>query len=366
MLRILRDRLDSLHFQSSYRSLRPRRGVDFCSNDYLGFSQDPLLKKKICSEVGGYDLGSTGSRLLRGQSEVFEETEALLAQFCGRETALIFPSGYQANLGLLTSLLSSEDTVFSDRLNHASLIDGILLSRAKKEIYSHHDLKSLEEKLKKTPQSRLRVIVTESLFGMDGEFAPLKELADLAETYRALLIVDEAHATGIWGNLGGGRVQDLGLQGRVFASVHTAGKSMGVSGAWICGDLFLKEYLVNFSRAFIFSTAPSPWLALSLKSAVLHWNQVGKVRAHELIAKTKLFRSQVRTLGEGPIIPVLVGENKKALEMSEKLFSKGFDVRAIRPPTVPEGTARLRITLHTFNTDQEIIDLASILSQETI
>lgn len=363
---ILQARLNSLDGQSLRRSLNLRRGLDLSSNDYLGFCEDPEFKTRALSGLESIPMGSAGSRLLRGHLELHERVETELAQFSEKETATLFPSGFQANLGLLSAILTPNDAVFSDELNHASIIDGIRLSRAQKEVYAHRDLDDLREKLKRaqapnanlnqTQGPRLKVIVTESLFSMDGDFAPLKELVLIAREFDALLIVDEAHATGLYGNfeknLGAGLVQKLGLTNSVFATVHTGGKSLGSGGAWVAGSSVLKEILVNFSRPFIFSTAPIPALAHFLSTGLDHWKQVGVSRALEIETRSKLLHESLLALGlpcnerPSPIQAILLGSNERSLEVAGQLQLAGFDVRAIRPPTVKEGTARLRVTVN--------------------
>lgn len=355
---VLKNRLSSLDPSASRRALFQRKGVDFSSNDYLSFSQDPQLRDRIQSLVKETPVGASASRLLRGQLPLFESAESIFARFSDQEAALFFATGYQANLGLLSSLLKPGDLVFSDQYNHASLIDGMRLSGAKKRVYPHHDCVALRDLLKETAHlDGFKVIVTESIFGMDGDIAPLAELADLAEEFSAVLIVDEAHASGLWGNFernqGAGIVQHLGLSHRVFATIHPGGKSFGVGGAWIAGSAELKEYLVNFSRPFIFSTAPMPMLAMALQAAVDYWGEVGKARAQSVLKSSNQLRESLRALLKGDeripecsgaITPVILGENRKALEKAKKLQLAGLDIRAIRPPTVPENTARLRIT----------------------
>jgi len=269
-------------------------------------------------------------------------------------------------LGLLSAVLGPGDQVFSDELNHASLIDGIRLSRAEKIIYPHGNIEALRRKIRESSSrngQHIRLIVTESLFSMDGDQAPLQELVLLAQEQDALLIVDESHATGLWGAFnpagqpqGGGLVQSLGLSHDVFATIHTGGKSLGCGGAWIACDAELKDYLVNFSRPFIFSTAPSPALAVALAESCRYWDEVGPQRAQDVHRFASTLRDQLSRLqahspaqlmpppGVGPIIPVILKSNARALAASQALQLAGYDVRAIRPPTVPEGTARLRIT----------------------
>ncbi len=371
--RLLKSRLEKLDQASCRRILSSRNGVDFSSNDYLGFSQDENLKSMLSEWLKEIPLGSSGSRLLRGQLKVFEEAEEHLADFCGRESALIFPSGYQANIGLLSALLGPEDIVFSDQFNHASIIDGVRLSGAHKVIYPHGNTSALRGLLKVSAaqEKSLKVIVTESLFSMDGDIAPLQELADLAEEFSALLVVDEAHATGLWGdfkqNLGGGLIQSLNLSSRVFATVHPAGKAFGAAGAWVCGDAILKDYLVNFSRPFIFSTAPVPFMAILLKTVLSYWRKVGIQRAEAVFENSKYLQKRLTCLLKGkylipnvngPIIPVIVGDNLRTFELSQRLQRGGYDIRAIRPPTVSEGSARLRVTTNWSHSSQEIEDLA--------
>jgi 8-amino-7-oxononanoate synthase len=338
------------------------RGIDFCSNDYFGFSADLELHKRVCEATQNISIGATGSRLLRGHTEIHQRAELALAQFCRAETTLLYPSGYQANVGLLSAVLASADRVYSDELNHASIIDGIRLSGCVKRIYRHADLSHLESLLREDEgTSGLKVIMTESLFSMEGDVAPLRDIAALAQQYRAELIVDEAHATGLFGS---GLASSLGLSEHVLATIHTGGKALGISGAWIAGSNRLKEFLLNFSRSQIFSTAISPWLAASLETSVAYHDEVGRERTDDLHKKIRRFRNKADIGPEhlrSPIISWRVGTPQKALESAAALQSQGFDARAIRPPTVPEESCRLRITIKWTNTDSEIDGLASAL-----
>ncbi|MEW6055350.1 MAG: 8-amino-7-oxononanoate synthase [Bdellovibrionota bacterium] len=361
---ILESRICSLEALHLRRRLQPASGIDFTSNDYLGFVCDPVLSDRFHQSCGGLPLSAGGSRLLRGQLDIFNETEETLARFSGREVALLFPSGYQANLGLLSALLRAEDTVFSDELNHASIVDGIKLSRAKKVVYPHHNLTALREALiAQGNTGGIRLIVTESVFSMDGDIAPLRSLADLAEEYDAILIVDEAHATGLFD---AGIVKHQGLSERVFATVHTGGKVLGASGAWVAGSTQLRDYLIQFSRPFIYSTAPFPAQALLLKLAVEHWRDVGRKRSKTLFEKVRFFRNELGPSvevpsTESPILPILIGNTERALKVTDHLQKSGFDIRAIRPPTVPPGGDRLRVILHWQNSEAEILALAQSL-----
>ena len=360
---ILERRLGDLDPAGLRRGLRLASGIDLSSNDYLGFARDPELSERVAAALEGVPVGSTGSRLLRGEMEIHEEVERLLARFVGRERAVLFSSGYQANIALLSSLLRPGDLVCTDALNHASIIDGIRLSRARKIIYPHRDTAALRSHLERRDvvvgRDRLVLIVTESLFSVDGDVAPLMDLAALAEEFNALLIVDEAHATGLFGVNGGGLVQSLGLERRVFATVHTGGKALGVGGAWVAGDRLVMDYLVNYSRPFIFTTAPIPALPIAQKHSIEYWSDVGAVRAREVLERGRHLQQRLRPAVveaglphpfitdpvEGPILPLILGENRKALDVAMELQRRGFDARAIRPPTVPDGTARLRLTV---------------------
>lgn len=360
---ILSGRLEEARAQQRGRRLAIRCGADFSSNDYLGFSEDECLRDRAIDRLRDLPLGATGSRLLRGNLELHEEVEESLAGFCGTEAALVFPSGYQANLGLLSALLREGDQVFSDEANHASLIDGLRLSRARKVIFPHNDTRALRQLISTGATGRGNIfIVTESLFSMEGDFAPLDELAEIARETGAFLIVDESHATGVYG---GGCVQVRGLRSPGLASVHTGGKALGVGGAWVAGSSLLREYLIQFCRPWIYSTAISPGLASTLAVAVDYWSEVGAARAIRIRERASRMFQRLQDEAEvlsafgvsipqtaSPILPLIVGSNSRALELSQELRDKGFDVRAIRPPAVPEGAARIRITVN-WNSSEE-------------
>ncbi|MGH9749766.1 MAG: aminotransferase class I/II-fold pyridoxal phosphate-dependent enzyme, partial [Candidatus Polarisedimenticolia bacterium] len=291
-------RLEALHAAGLHRALRRPSGFDLSSNDYLGFAADPDLASRARDALRGVPGGAGASRLLRGDLELHHECEAALARFAGREAAVLFPSGYQANLALLSSLLRPGDRIFSDALNHASIIDGIRLGRGTKMIYPHADAAGLEALLARhtPPPGSSRFVVTESLFSMDGDRAPLADLAAVAERHGAHLIVDEAHATGLYGG-GAGLAREAGIADRVFASVHTGGKALGAAGAWVAGDRRLKEYLVNFARPFVFSTAVLPALAVLLRESVAFWADHGPERAAEVLARAGALRGWLREAG---------------------------------------------------------------------
>ena len=250
------------------RRMHPPRGlVDLASNDYLGLAAHPHLIERTCEAVRSLGVGSGGSRLLTGQRDAFTELEERLAAFSGTEAALLFGSGYAANLGLLTAVVGWDDVVLSDHRNHASLIDGIRLTGARKVVYPHADFGAIETALRQ-PRAGRAFVVTESVFSMDGDLAPLADLVEIAERHGALVIVDEAHATGLFGARGAGRVEELGLSQRVLATVHTGGKALGSAGAWVAGSRLLIDTLAQIARSFIFTTAPMPGLTGALNAAL--------------------------------------------------------------------------------------------------
>jgi len=344
------------------RRLRLPRGIDFVSNDYLGLADDPRLREAMREALRTTPVGSGGSRLLRGHHALFERLEERLADFCQAEAALLFATGYAANVGLLQTLVGRDDLVLSDERNHASLIDGIRLSGAHKVLYRHNDLGALEAALA-LPREGRAFVVTESVFSMDGDLAPLPDLVALAEGHEALVIVDEAHATGLYGSRGSGRVEELGLRARVLATVHTGGKALGSAGAWVAGPAALRDVLINRARPFVFSTAPLPALAAALEAAldVIAAEPARRSEVHRKAALLRgaLHRSGLPAPGESPIIPVIVGGNTAALTLQERLEAVGFDVRAIRPPTVPPGTARLRVTTRYPVSDADLVRFAA-------
>lgn len=352
-----------LREQGLLRRMRLPRGIDLVSNDYLGLAEHPHLIERMSAALEEGVAGAGGSRLLRGHRATFDEIEERLARACGAEATLLFSSGYAANVGLLQTLLSKEDLVLSDERNHASLIDGIRLSGARKAIYPHQDLNAVEGILR-APHPRRAFIVTESVFSMEGDLTPIEDLVALAERHGALVIVDEAHATGLYGPAGAGRVEELGLRERVLATVHTGGKALGSGGAWVAGPSALRDLLVNRARSFIFSTAPLPVLAAALGAALDLVSREPERRA-EVHRKAALLRSALAEAGanlgagESQIIPVIVGENEAAVALQDGLLAAGFDARAVRPPTVPPGTARLRVTARYPVADADLRRFAS-------
>jgi 8-amino-7-oxononanoate synthase len=357
--RELADRLAALDHAGLLRRLRSPAGIDLVSNDYLGLASHPYLVDRMREALTDVGAGAGASRLLRGEREVFGRLEERLAEFSGAESALLFASGYAANIGLLQCLLGPGDRVLSDAANHASLIDGLRLSKAQRVVFPHQDLDALDRALRTPYREGRTFVVTESVFSMDGDLTPLETIARLAESHGALLIVDEAHATGLYGPRGSGRVEELDLRERVLATVHTGGKALGSAGAWVAGTAVLRDVLVNAARTFVFSTAPLPILAVAIDAALDVVEREPGRRA-EVHRKAGLLRAALREAGadvggsDSAIVPVIVGENEAALALQEGLRAAGFDARAVRPPTVPAGTARLRVTARYPVPDDEL------------
>jgi 8-amino-7-oxononanoate synthase len=360
--------LSGLEARSQRRSLAEIHGVNFCSNDYLGLAENPALREAVAEAVSAAEkIGGTGSRLLSGQTEEWRELEDEFAEFAGMESALFFTTGYAANLGLLSSLVGKDDIVFSDERNHASLIDGMRLSGARKVIYPHLNLDALEEALRQAAGAPWRrVIVTESVFSMDGDIAPLVELADLAEKYNTALILDEAHATGVHGPAGHGLAAAAGITSKVLAVIHTCGKALASAGAFVCGPALLKDHLLNHARTFIFSTALPPYFAAQIRASLRLAEGMDADRA-SLLHRAATLRAALRSEGfdtagsDSQIVPVVLGHNDVTLDAAEHLQREGFAVRGIRPPTVREGGSRLRLSLNTRISQEELSRLVNAL-----
>ena len=335
--------------------------IDFCSNDYLGIVKNKLIENAISSNLSH---GSTGSRLLSGNYQLIEETEKLVADFHEAEAGIIFNSGYDANTGLLSSVPQKNDTIIYDQLSHASLRDGIRMSFATAFSFLHNDLQDLEKKLSASHPDSKRFVVTESVFSMDGDFAPLREIADLCEKYDAALIVDEAHATGVVGQKGEGLVQQLNLQNKCFARIHTFGKACGVHGAIVLGSEKLKQYLINFSRQFIYTTSlpPAATEAIFVSYKIFPQLKNEREKIKELIHIFQNAGIQYWVVkSETPIQIVIIPGNAQVKKIAENLQKNNFDIRPIMYPTVPKGQERLRIVLHSFNTVEEVEKMIKLL-----
>lgn len=360
----LQERKDNFSIRNLSAHIPP---VDFCSNDYLGFARSGELKKLIDETVAtipNYLNGAGGSRLLSGNTLYTEETEQFIANFHQAESGLIFNSGYDANVGLLSSIPQRGDTIITDELIHASIIDGCRLSHATRYKFLHNNINDLEAKLKVAKGNVF--VVVESVYSMDGDIAPLIEISNLCERHQANLIVDEAHATGIFGKKGEGLINQLNLTEKVFARIVTFGKAMGTHGAIILGSYNLRHYLINFARSFIYTTAAPIHNIIAIRSAYQLLDEIDHQLIHQ---KINLFRKTLKEqninalASESTIQGILFSSNEATKQAAATLQNKGFDVRAILSPTVAQGKERLRICLHTFNTDDEIISLVKHLKE---
>jgi 8-amino-7-oxononanoate synthase len=350
--RRLAERVLRLREQGMERSLRAPAGVDLSSNDYLNLSTDPRLINAFVRGLWREGCGSTGSRLLRGGRACFEQLERRFARFKRAESALFFGSGFLANIAVLSTLAERGDIIFSDERNHASLIDGIRLSRAEREVFPHNDVPALAARLRQREArgaAAVSFVVVESLFSMDGDIAPLQDYGAICEETGAVLIVDEAHAVGIYGTRGSGLLEECGVANAV--SINTAGKALGASGAFVAGPRTVVGYLVQRARPFVFSTAPPPALADALEASLTIVESEPDLR-RRLLCRAAFLREQLAAAGvsvapgRSQIVPILLGDSDAAVGVAESLQSQGFDARAIRPPTVPDGTARLRVSVN--------------------
>lgn len=368
LLRELESGLRALELRAQRRTLTEVRGVNLCSNDYLGLAENPALREAVIEAVSAASrVGATGSRLLSGHAADWDALEEEFAHFFGTGAALFFGSGYGANIGLMTSLLGKSDVVFSDELNHASLIDGIRLSGARKVIYPHLDLNVLEAGLRGTAGTPGRkLVVTESVFSMDGDIAPLRQIVELSERHGAAVIVDEAHATAVRGPGGRGFAAENDIAGRVFAVVHTCGKALASAGAFVCGSKVVREHLINHGRTFIFSTALPPYMAGQIRAALRLAGAMDEQRG-ALQENAKRLASELRADGwnlsrsESQIVPVVIGGNEETMVAAAVLQENGFAVKAIRPPTVAEGQSRLRLSLTSAIAPAELMRLRNVL-----
>ncbi|MEO7082927.1 MAG: 8-amino-7-oxononanoate synthase [Gemmatimonadaceae bacterium] len=337
------------------------RAVDFSSNDYLGLAADPRLVAAAARAMSEQGVGSTASRLIAGNNPEHEALEGALAEFFNVERALTFSSGFLANVGTIPALVGREDVIFADSLNHASLIDGCRLSRATVHVYPHADTDILEGLLTAhRAKARRALIITDGLFSMDGDTAPLAQIAGLARRFEAWTYVDDAHGVGVVGENGRGSIAAAELEGQIEVVVGTLGKAFGGAGAFVLGSPPLIQYLLNRARSFIFSTAMLPAQAAAGRAAlgVVSAEPLlrEKVAANARLMRRRLCSECVNALGDetSPIVPVLIGETSRTMQIGADLAARGFLVGAVRPPTVPDGTSRLRITISAAHTDDQI------------
>ena len=351
-------------------TIEGRRVLLLASNDYLGLAAHPRMKARAQGAIAAWGAGAGASRLISGSTILFDELEDCLARFKQTEAALVFNTGYMANVGLLQALACPEDVIFSDELNHASIIDGCSLSRSHVEVYPHRDMKALAGLLGKCGHARRRIIITDGVFSMDGDIAPLPELAALSRSYDATLIVDDAHGTGALGPTGRGTLEHFGLAGSPDIIVMaTLGKALGSFGAFVAGSRELREYLINRARSFIFTTAPPPSVVASAMEALSILKDEPEL-CRRLTQNAEFMRAGLKTLGfntldsRTQIMPLLIGNPDKAVAMARRLFEEGIFIQAIRPPTVPQGSSRLRITVMATHEIQDL-ELALDMIEKT-
>ncbi len=382
---ILTARLAEVKESGLYRSLRAVAGAQdatvslegqevllFSSNNYLGLANHPALKQAAHEAIEKYGCGSGASRLISGSMTVHHALEQRLATLKKTEAALVFPTGYHANIGVLSALMGPGDTILSDSLNHASIIDGCRLSRADIRVYRHADTTHLHELLQACPATGQRLIVTDSVFSMDGDLAPLVEIVSLAQQYDTWVMVDEAHATGVFGPHGSGLVEALGLTGQVDIQMGTLGKALGCVGAFVAGSHELIDWLVNRARSFIYTTAIPPATAAAVLAALDIVEQEPE-RRQRLWENTTLLSDGLGSLGytlgatRSQILPVIIGEARETMIVAAALLQRGVFAHGIRPPTVPDGTSRIRVTpmaTHTPDHLSRTLDAFAAAGQE--
>ena len=360
-------RMDSASYREVFVEGRPL--LMCASNNYLGLADDPQLQDAAVEAIRLFGTGSGGSRLTTGNTALHEELEAAIASLKGTEAALLFNTGYMANVAALTTLVGTGDLILSDQWNHASLIDGARLSRADKQIYKHADMEDLEALLSSAHGNYRRIlIVTDGVFSMDGDLAPLPAICDLAERYGADVMVDDAHATGVLGSQGGGTVDHYRLHGRVAVQMGTLSKAVGAEGGYLAGSRQLVEFLLNKARPFIFSTAQSPAVIGASLAGLRIIAEEPERRRHLLATADRL---RWRLVAEGfdvipgstPILGVVIGEAEEAVDFSRRLEAAGVFAPAIRPPTVPLGTSRIRLTLTAHHTEEDVGMIVSAFQQ---
>ncbi|MCB1180004.1 MAG: 8-amino-7-oxononanoate synthase [Leptospiraceae bacterium] len=359
--------LDDIKKKNRYRELRESNLIDFCSNDYLKLSNHPELIKKFEEGIKKFGLGSGASRLLRGHRKFIEEVEEEFSSWVESASSLFLANGFVSNLGLLDLLADKNTYIFSDRLNHASILDGIRLSGGIAKYYKHLDYTHLEELLSKSPSINPKIIISETVFSMDGDLANIQKLIELKEKYNSILILDEAHAIGVFGKSGAGLSLSSNLNvSSIDFRIFTCGKSLGLEGAFISGNnKIYKEYLINRMRTFIFSTAPIPAIIYSIPKSIDLIKSMEKERK-EILDNADYFRKKIKEKGfstldsNSQIIPLICDSESNALDYSEKLRQGGYDIRAIRPPTVKKS--RLRISLNVSIARNDINNVLNILN----
>ncbi|MBF7082988.1 8-amino-7-oxononanoate synthase [Desulfallas sp. Bu1-1] len=380
-MNFLLDELATLKSGNLYRTLKQIDGsqaartiVDgrdcilLSSNNYLGLTEHPEIKAAMKEAIERWGAGSGGSRLINGNLGPHVELEREIARFKGTEAAIVFNTGYMANVGVITALTGKEDVIISDELNHASIIDGCRLSRAEVKIYRHKDMNHLQEILQQTRKYRRRLIITDGVFSMDGDIAPLPEISALADKYEAIVMVDDAHATGVLGNRGTGTAEYFGLEGKIPIQMGTLSKALGSCGAYVAGQFELIDFLRNKARSFIFSTALPPAVIAASIAAIKvvrnHPEIRKKLWENACYLRAGLEKQGYRILaGESPIIPVFIGDETKTMQLTNCILEKGVYVSGIRPPTVPPGTSRIRVTVMAIHSREDLDEALDAFKQ---
>ena len=352
--------------QGTHLEIKGKTYLTFCSNNYLGLANHPVIIKAVKDAVEKYGWGAGASRLVSGNMKLHEALESEISRFKGKEASIVFPTGYMANIGTISSLVSKGDLVICDKLNHASIIDGCRLSGADFRVYPHCDMEKLENILRKSSKYHQKLIVTDTVFSMDGDLAPLSDIVRIASKYNAMVMADEAHGAGVFGKMGRGVVEHFNLSKKVSIIMGTLSKAVGSLGGYVSGDADLINFLRNKARPFMYTTALPPavcaasiaGIRLIRENASLRtslWNNVRYLRE-----KLDLLNINV-TSSESPIIPILIGDAKKAVDVSAFLYKKGILIPAIRPPTVPARSSRLRMTVMSTHTREEMERLLDVL-----
>ena len=380
-LQFIEEALDQLKKDGLYRKLRELGGeqrararfdgrevINLSSNNYLGLTTHPRLKEAALRAVKELGVGSGSVRTIAGTMELHMQLERRIAAFKKTEAAVVFQSGFTANAGTVSSLLGKEDLILSDALNHASIIDGARLSRAEIKVFPHRDVKALERLLEETKHVKRRLVITDGVFSMEGDIAPLPQITALAREHGAIMMVDDAHASGVLGLAGRGTVDHFGLHGQVDVQVGTLSKAIGVLGGYVCGSKSLIEYLYHRARPFLFSTSHPPAVAAACMAAFVGVEQEPE-RIERLWSNTRRFKEGLKTLGfdtgksETPITPIIVGEADLAMRFSDRLFARGVFAQGIGFPTVPKGSARLRTIVTATHTETDLDRALSILGE---
>jgi 8-amino-7-oxononanoate synthase len=353
--------------QGAYIRVDGRELLSFCSNDYLGLANHPALIRAVQNAASEAGVGSGASHLITGHHRLHQEAEQALARFVGLPRALLFSTGYMANLGIVSALVGRGDAVFADRLNHASLNDAVILSRAELKRYPHRDMTALERLLAASKAKR-KLVLADAVFSMDGDIAPVRELLELCEKYDAWLMLDDAHGFGVLGTSGRGVLEHFEVSSPRIVYMATLGKAAGVSGAFVAGETTLIEALIQHARTYVYTTATPPLLAAALIASlkIMETDTSRRSQLQEIIAglRTGLQLKRWRLAESAtPIQPVIIGSNEEAVNASERLLEQGILVPAIRPPTVPNGTARLRISMSAAHTREDVVRLAEALNK---